>query len=92
MDFLINLPENGGSTSTLVEVDCFSKMVHLVPLLSSTEATDIAAAFFDSVIYLHGLTATIISDRDPHFLSTFWCTLMEKHIGTMMKFSTTFHP
>ena len=92
MDFLINPPENGGSTSILVVVDRFSKMVFLIPLLSSTEAKDFAAAFFASVIYLYGLPDTVISDRDPHFLSIFWRTLMEKHMGTTLKFSTAFHP
>ena len=67
--------------SILVVVDRFSKMVHLIPLLSSTEAKDVAAAFFNSVIRLHGLPATVISDKDPCFLSTFWRTLMEKHMG-----------
>ena len=48
-----NLPENSASMSILVVVDHFSKMVHLIPLLSSTEAKDGAAAFFDSVfIYM----------------------------------------
>ena len=91
MDFLTNLLENRGSTSILVVVDRFSKMVHLIPLLSSTEATDVLVAIFNSVICLHGLHATIISDRDPRFLSTFWRTLMEKHMGTTLKFSTVFH-
>ena len=67
MDFLINLPENGGSTSILVVIDQFSKMIHLIPLLFSTEATDIAAAFFESIVHLHGLPSTIISNRDPYF-------------------------
>ena len=62
MDFLINFPENGGSMSILVVIGRFLKMVHLIPLLSSDEATDIAAAFFDSVINLHGLPFTIILD------------------------------
>ena len=44
------------------------------------------------LFHLHGLPATIISDRDPRFLSTFWCTLMEKHMGTTLKFSMAFHP
>ena len=78
VDFLINLPENRGSTSFLVVVDRFSKMVHLVPLLSSTEAKDVAAAFFDPVIHLYNLPATVILDRDPCFLSTFLHTLIEK--------------
>ena len=67
MDLLINLLENGGSMSILVVIDQFSKMVHLIALLSSTEATDVAAAFFDSVICLHSLPATIILDQDPCF-------------------------
>ena len=66
MDFLINLPEDGGSMSILVVIDRFSKMVHLIPLLSSTEAKGVVAAFFDSVGF-HGLPSTIISNRDPHF-------------------------
>ena len=77
--------------SILVVVDCFSKMVHLIPLLSSNEAKDVAPAFFDSAIYLHGLPATIISYRDPRFLSNFWRTLMVKYMGTMLKLSMAFH-
>ena len=84
MDFLINFPENGGSTSILVVVDHFSKMVHLLPLLSSPEAKDIAGALLDSVICLHCLPATVLSNRDLRFLSTFWHTLMEKHMGTTL--------
>ena len=91
MDFLINLLENGGSMSIFVVVDLFSKIAHLIPLLSSTEAKDIPADFFNSIICLHGLPATVISDRDPCFLSTFWRTLMEKHMGTTLKSSTSFH-
>ena len=67
LDFLINLPENGGSMSILVVVDRFLKMVYLIPSLSSTEAMDVAAAFFDSVVHLYGLLSTIILDRDPYF-------------------------
>ena len=67
MDFLTNLPTNNGSESILVVVDRFSKMIHLVPLQQKTEASDVADAFFDSVVRLHGLPATIISDRDPRF-------------------------
>ena len=92
MDFLINLPENGVSMNILVVVDRFSKMVFLIPLLSSTEAKDFAAAFFDSVVCLYGLPDTVISDRDARFLSIFRHTLMEKHMGTKLKFSTAFHP
>ena len=67
MGFLIELPENGGSMNILVVIDRFLKMVHLIPLLSSTEAINVSDVFFDSVVHLHGLLSTIISDQDPHF-------------------------
>ena len=85
MDFLISLPKNGVSTSILVVVDRFSKLVHLIPLLSSTEAKDVAAAFFNSVVHLHGLPVIIILDRDPCLFSTFWHTLMKKIYGNYVE-------
>ena len=71
MDFLINILENGGSTSILVVVDRFSKMVHLVSLLSSTEAKDVAAAFFGSVIHLHSFTCHSYFRQRSMFLNYF---------------------
>ena len=67
MDFLTEIPTCDGFSTVLVVVDRFSKMLHLVPLGHTTEATNVAIAFFASVVKLHGLPSTIITDRDPRF-------------------------
>ncbi|CAI7929049.1 unnamed protein product, partial [Closterium sp. NIES-54] len=35
-----------------------------------------ARLFFDRIITIHGIPATLISDRDPKFTSKFWKELM----------------
>ena len=67
MDFLMDLPTVFGRSTIMVVVCHFSKMIHLIPLGRKSEAPDVAEAFFNHVIKIHGLPAKIISDRDPHF-------------------------
>lgn len=51
----------------------------------------LADAYVKEVIRLHGTPRTIISDRDPRYLSKFWEKLQEA-LGTTLKISTAFHP
>ena len=46
MDFLTELSTCDGLCTLLVVVDHFSKMLHLVPLGSKTEAPDVTEAYF----------------------------------------------
>ena len=77
--------------SICVVVDRFSKMAHFLPCSQTFDASKVAQLFFDEVVRLHGLTKTIVSDKDVQFTSYFWKTLWSK-LGTMLKFSTAYHP
>ena len=43
------------------------------------------------IIRLHGLPDTIVSDRDPKFMSQFW-TETHRLLGVKLAKSTAFHP
>ena len=50
-----------------------------------------AIAFLDNVYKLHGLPATIVSNRDKVFLSLFWKELFKK-LKVSLHYSTSYHP
>lgn len=50
-----------------------------------------ARAFFADIVRLHGIPASIVSDRDPVFTSAFWKALFEAS-GTKLLMSSAFHP
>jgi len=91
MDFMTHLPSSSGFTTILVIVDRFSKGVHLGALPSHYTAFKVANLFLNIVCKLHGFPRSIISDRDPIFVSSFWRELFRLS-GTTMRMSTTYHP
>ncbi|KAK8980504.1 hypothetical protein V6N11_081971 [Hibiscus sabdariffa] len=51
----------------------------------------LAELYVREIIRLHGVPNSIISDRDPRFISRFWKSL-QTALGTQVKLSTSFHP
>ncbi|KAM9975415.1 hypothetical protein ACTFIW_007683 [Dictyostelium discoideum] len=49
-----------------------SKMVHIVPCHKTIDAQHTAQLLLNLVFRLHGYPITIVSDRDPRFLSDIW--------------------
>ena len=43
------------------------------------------------IVRLHGISLSIVFDRDLRFTSRFWKEL-QSALGTRLNFSTTFHP
>lgn len=75
----------------MVVVDRLSKSAHIAALPTRFTATKVAKVFADTVVKHHGFPSSIISDRDPIFVSHFWKSLFELS-GTKLRHSTAYHP
>jgi hypothetical protein len=71
MDFIEGLPKVGGKCVILTVVDRFSKYAHFIPLAHPYTAETVAKVFFADIVRLHGVPASIDSDRDVVFTSGF---------------------
>ncbi|WOG83232.1 hypothetical protein DCAR_0102407 [Daucus carota subsp. sativus] len=91
MDFITGLPNSNGKEVIFVVVDRLSKYSHFMPLPHSFNAPMVAQLYLDQVFKLHGWPRSIVSDRDPIFLSQFWKALFTLH-GTDFLLSSAYHP
>jgi hypothetical protein len=71
MDFIDGLTKCGGYTVILVVVDMLTKYSYFIPMKHPYTIALVAQAFFDNVVKLHGISKTIVSDRDKVFTSHF---------------------
>ena len=91
MDFITHMPPSQGFTVILVIVDRYSKGVHLGALPINFSAFKVASLFLDLVCKHHGFSRSIVFDRDPVFLSSFWREIF-RISGTRFRMSTAYHP
>ena len=92
MDLITQLPRtHDGHDAIAVFVDKLTKLAHFVPTQTTVDAPQLAELCFQHVVRHHGLPRTIISDRDPRFVSRFWRALWSC-MGTQLSLSTAFHP
>ena len=91
MDFIEGLSKSEGKEVILVVVDRFSKYAHCMALSHPYSASGVAKTFMQNVYKLHGLPASITSDRDPVFFSRFWKELFTSQ-GVNLNYSSAYHP
>jgi hypothetical protein len=91
MDFSTHLPNSFGHTTIWVIYGRLTKFVHFVALPSKFSAQDLASRFSVEICKLHGMPKSIVSDRDPLFISSF-CNELFRVQGTSLRFNTTYHP
>ena len=91
MDFIGGLPNSQGKNTILVVVDRLSKYAHFIALAHPYSALTIAQLFLDHIYKLHSLPKSIVSDRDPVFVSNFWRELFKLQ-GVKLKYSIAYHP
>jgi hypothetical protein len=92
MDFIGGLPRTQrGHDSIWVIVDRLTKSAHFLPVKSTYKTSQYAELFISEIVKLHGVPASIVSDRDPIFTSHFW-RAFHRALGTKLRLSTSHHP
>lgn len=94
MDFIVGLPDSDGHDAIFVVVDRLTKERHYIPCTASDDGTSAEATadmLVKEIFRLHGLPASIISDRGPQFVATVWKSFC-KRLDIQAKLSTAFHP
>lgn len=71
MDFVGPFPPSMKFDYLWVVIYRLISQIHLIPITTTTKASDLAWIFVHDIVRLHGLPDTIVSDRDPKFTSKF---------------------
>jgi hypothetical protein len=91
MDFIGPFPESRGFNYLWVIICRMTSMVHLIPVNTTTTASELSWIYLREIVRLHGLPSSIVSDRDSKFTSKWWREL-HKLLGAKLLMSTSFHP
>jgi hypothetical protein len=77
--------------SIMVVLDKLTKVTHFIPVKSLHKETKIIEIYMHEVAKFHGVSKTIVFDRDSKFNSNFWKGLF-KGFGTSLNFNIAYHP
>nr|GEX78471.1 putative reverse transcriptase domain, ribonuclease H-like domain, aspartic peptidase domain protein [Tanacetum cinerariifolium] len=92
MDFITKLPKTSNRHDTIwVIVDRLTKSAHFIPTQANDSMETLTRLYIKEIVSRHGVSISIISDRDSHFTSRFWQSL-QNALGTQLNMSTTYHP
>ncbi|KAK2416602.1 hypothetical protein QL285_038986 [Trifolium repens] len=92
MDFVTALPKTQKKHDAIwVIIDRLTKSAHFIPINQTFSLERLAQVYVKEIIRLHGIPASIVSDRDPRFTSKFWKQL-HLELGTKLRLSSAYHP
>jgi hypothetical protein len=92
MDFVVGLPKApSGQDSIWVVIDRLTKSAHFIAFHITDSVPKLAEMYIRDIVKLHGVPASIVSDRDSRFTSRFWRCLQDA-LGTKLNISTAYHP
>ena len=72
MDFVVGLPVSRFKDAIWVIVDRLTKSAHFFAIKKTDGAAVLAKKYVQEIVRLHGVPASIVSDRDSKFTSVFW--------------------
>ena len=73
MDFVVGLPKTrSGRDSVWMIVDRLTKSTYFFLVNISFSLDRLAKLYVNEIISRHGVPMSIVSDRDPRFISHFW--------------------
>jgi len=73
MDFVTYLSWTMRSHDAIwVIVDCLTKSTHFLAVNLRMSMAKLAQLYISEIVRLHGVSSSIVSDRDPRFTSHFW--------------------
>nr|KYP41059.1 Transposon Ty3-G Gag-Pol polyprotein [Cajanus cajan] len=70
MDFITHLPQSFGHSTIWVICDRLTKFAHFLALPAKFTAPQLARRFMVEIFKIHGCPKSIVSDRDPLFVSS----------------------
>nr|GFB75433.1 putative reverse transcriptase domain-containing protein [Tanacetum cinerariifolium] len=92
MDFVTKLPRTSSGHDTFwVIVDRLTKSAYFLPMREDYKMDRLARLYLNEIVARHGMSISIISDRDSRFTSRFWQSMQEA-LRTRLDMSTTYHP
>ena len=91
MDFMGPLPKQNNFDYLLVVIDQLTSQLHLVPITMMVTTRGVMWLILKEVMRLHGISESIVSNRDTKFTFIFWKEL-HRLMGSKLLMSTTFHP
>ena len=92
MDFVTHLPWTSQKHDAVwVIVDRLTKSAHFLAVRMTFTLEELCKLYIWEIIRLHGVPVSIVSDRDPRFMTQFLKSF-QKAMGTQLSMSTAFHP
>ena len=78
MDFVVGLPRTRANHDAIwVIIDRLTKSAHFLPINERFSLDKLVHLYLKEIVVRHGVTVSIVSDRDPRFNSRFWKSFQE---------------
>ena len=92
MDFVTHFPRTQRRHDTVwVLVDWLTKSAHFLAMQMTFTLEEFYRLYIREIVLLHGVSVSIVSDRDPRFTTHFGKSF-QKAMGTQLTMNTAFHP